>query len=411
MGPHRRAAICAAALATSLAGCYRPAPLPDFAPRPAPGAPDPSAATSDPADCEAAVAAALARHPLVKAAEAGIPVQHVAANAADELPVPEIRARDDARNPGGMLRVGVRVDLPVPGAASARVEAARAEGRHVAAEADFVRAEVAAEVRIAFAELTFAREMRRIRERQRTLALARRSEAEALLRAGAATVLAEQSAALRVLRAEAALAEAIQEEESAAVAIRRWAGLPPAAGPSACAAPPETPTDLRTHPSVRAAVEEAQAADANAFAARRDAWAWPTFVELSWDHDDDDGDALLVATGLRLPWASGEADVAEAEATQAVAEARAALEEVEAEVAAARGALASARAALAHLEGAREVLGTVAALADRGEQGGADPREVIDLRERLEDYAADLAEARLRVDIAAAELRLALGLP
>jgi hypothetical protein len=139
---------------------------------------------------------------------------------------------------------------------------------------------------------------------------------------------------------------------------------------------------------------------------------WPTFFEVDWDRQPaNEDDRVLLRAGVRLPWPDAKDAVADARVRQQLAESAAVEARVRAAVAQARAEWRAARAALDQLEAGQSTVTAAGALADRAGQAGADPREVLDLRTRLSAYAADLAEARHREALAAAELRRALGLP
>ncbi|MEZ4468097.1 MAG: TolC family protein [bacterium] len=364
----------------------------------------PAAAAGPPIGCEAAARAAVAdleaRAATVQRAAAR------AASAVDRWPDPEIRGRTGAPGPLESTRVGVRVNLPVPGVGGAAAEAWRARGEVAVAEDAAAAVERAAEARRAHLAVRRARARLTWAQEAAERAATRLGGVRAQVEAGLATAVGLAQEALDVDAAGDAVADArhalaIAEAELAALVDGAVADDAPCAPPEAGDAPP---------PGVRAAQADVARAEAERRAEAAQASWWPRFVEIAWDQVQVDAGRVLVSVGVPLPLfgdegAAGAADEVLARRALGDAERR-----QETRLAAARARLAAADAHVAALA-ARAAPPEAAITADVARLR-PDAADTVGLQEALARRAQRRAEAAFEREAAAIEVsRLAGALP
>lgn len=380
-----------------LAGCYE-GPTRLVLP---PDAPPPVALDG----CESLARFAVAHHPTLRAARAGVAVARAEADALTASDPPSLRLRDDLRHPGRRWRVGLEVPLGVPGEGAARAAQGRARVHLTEAQVRLAEAEVAAAARADHVDWRRARAAHTYAAQRAEDAAQRVTMLQTRVAAGTATTLALEAERLdaRSLRADAAAAATRLAEAEARV--RAWAQQT-AVGEAACASAPAAPDE---HPRVRAA--RAAWRSAHAEAAADDRAAWPFFDRLAvlWDAEAQGDDRLLLSVELPLPWFGRRAE-AEASAARATA--------AEAEVAAAdravRDALAEAEAtaaSAARAAAAQDDVEAAEALLRRAAEAPTDAAEVLALRRAVSRLRHAAQRAALDLEAAQVELRRARGVP
>jgi cobalt-zinc-cadmium efflux system outer membrane protein len=366
------------------------------------------------------VAAALARDPRLAAARSRVEAAEGAVGAARTPPNPELEAtagvgaarESTARRNEWALAVNVPLDWLAR--RGAEVDAARAGVEEAAAEADALRAEVAAELWRLHAEASFGQLEVEALE-------ASEAEAEALARLVRRRVEAGEGRPVEIPRVEIEvervrneLAGARARRDGALARLGTWLGariarVRPA---PAVSGPPASPGPIAAHPRVRIALARAAAARAEAAAARRS--RVPAFSVGGYYASELDREAAGGRLTVTLPlwdWRSGPVQRAEAAAAAASGSA-------EAETRAVGAALDEAAAACGRARGAAERLAT--AILPRAESaartlertfqlGEAGLLDVVDARRVLIDVRREsLASARER-DAACGALVLLSG--
>ncbi|MCB9539919.1 MAG: TolC family protein [Myxococcales bacterium] len=387
-----------ACIALCLAGCYEGPSrlvLPPDAPPPA--APD---------GCETLARFAVAHHPTLRAARAGLAVTQAEAEALSAPAPPSLRVRDDVRDPGRRWRVGLEVPFGVPGERSARAAQGRAEVHLGEAALRLAEVEVAAAARDDHVAWRRARAAHDDARRRAEEAEAQVEMVQARVGAGTATTLALEAARLNARAARADTAGRPRGLAEAAARVRAWAEGA-AVGDAACAPAPDAPTSTPRAGGARAAWRARHAAAA---AEARAAWPFFDRLEVMWDAETSGDDRLLVGLEMPLPWFGrrAEADAAAAwavaaEAQVAAAAARAVRDAV-VEAEAAVGAAAAAAAIHADAADAEALLLRAADAPTRAAEVLALRRALRRLRQRVDAAALDLEAAHVA-------LRRARGLP
>jgi outer membrane protein TolC len=369
-----------------------------------------------PLGCEAAVQLVLAAHPLVEAAEAGLREAEANASFLRWIDSPELRLRTDAGSIDDDHRVGLRWPLPAPGAAGARARAGQAGADRRAAEIDRTRAVLAAEVRRDYAAVRHASADAAVLERLADHASRYADAVSGLMRAGSATVLEQETARLRATETEERAATARDRERLALEAAKRWTGRSPSRDNDECAGDADLGPDgdiLETHPDIRIARARAAAAEQDAVATRREAWVWPSFVEVTWIRETDgkDRDGVLLQTGVELPVTGRRSEEAEAREQKLALRSRSIEQGIGAEVEAARLGYRNAREKVKRIEARGEDVKRARDLLARGAKAGADPGEVWRLAREIADWEIEANQARYEEELARIQLRLSAGLP
>jgi outer membrane protein TolC len=330
------------------------------------------------------------------------------------LAPPEVRVRSNLGTLNQQSRLGVRMPVPVPGVPSARAKADGARAAHAAAAVQATRARLAADVRTEYATARRARRQREVDERVARAARERASALARLTASGGATALDRETAALQAAAADDAVERARREEQSALEVIQARTGAPPELGNGTCATTPPTTADdtLPQNPEVRMAHEDVAAAEAEALLSQRRRWVWPSFVEMSWVHEEArQQDGVLFQAGVEVPFPSGGASAPEVRRQELDLERRVTEERVRAEVERARARYEDARAALRHLEAEAPRLAGARDLAAQADRAGAAPEEIWNLEREIAAWERRTIEGEYDAAIAAIEWRLALGLP
>jgi outer membrane protein TolC len=364
-------------------------------------------------DCEEAVRLVTSEHPSVRAARAKTAEADAAASVLRWLDPPEVRLRTDAGTRDDERRVGLRWPLPAPGAARAKARAAEARRQEVAAEAALIGAKVAAQLRKEFATARHAREERRILEQLAQRAREHAETTEKLTEIGTVTALEREAVFLNAGEIEVKAARARSREEIALLAISQSIGGPATPSPAPCASAEETEIEasLGSHPETEAARQRVAAAAEESLIARREAWLWPSFIELTWaEAPDNNQDGVLLQAGIEVPVVGrtlGEAVHHERQRRLAFEsvqhELRARAEAAAARYQTARREREGLEAMRSRAEGARD-------LAEQASEAGAAPSDLWRLEERLADWEMRLNDAQYDEELARIELRLALGL-
>lgn len=365
-------------------------------------------------DCETAVNLVLADHPSVRAVESRVDEARASSAIVRWLERPEVRVRTDAdTRANDDVRLGVRLPLENPWAVAAREREAAERVLQRSAELDEVKAGLAAAVRTDYAGLRRARAARAIRDRLAERAREYLAAMEGLTKAGSATVLDRENAALVAAETEEEATRGREREDLARVAVARWNGGAPAGGGATCAVVPDIVLEeaVANHASVRAAAARAAAAEAEASAVAAEQWLWPSFVEATWVREAQESDGVLVEAGVRLP-------VPDRRVAGEKARARRFADERDATAAAVRVAIERAvaeerasRERVARLEGAGERLTSARSWAERGAAAGAAAEDLWDLERRIADWEQRLIEARYEAELRQIELRREMGLP
>lgn len=356
---HAPAFALALLLALPVAGAAPPA-----GPPLRPGPPDPSAPLADLlADPVALAALAVQAHPDVAAASARVAGLQSMAEVAGAFPDPMLDLESMHAFPGPevdehMTGLGLmlRQELPLPGVQRARREAAQAELQGAEAERDEVVAMLRAEVHAAYWRLSLVRARRAVDEEH----LSRLAELEEVVRSRYETGEAGASALLRVAllrdqldldRRELDVAEAALLAELARATARaqvRVATPPPTEVPVQGEPAAWLERAASQRPAVRAALAEAQVAQAQAGLARAEARIMPT-VSAGYETAMMPGAGDVVSVGLSLPLGISAARVgrgmqaaAEQETVAAQAMSQALLDAIRAELVDAHAAWARA---------------------------------------------------------------------
>jgi hypothetical protein len=340
----------------------------------------------------------LATHPLLTAARRGEAVLRAQLDPTSAL-YPQLRVRDNVRDLGDDLRVGLRWGLSRPGAADAEAHAGEATIRLNRAQVQLLEAQLAAQVRRAHLawrqsalDLTLADAAQRSAETQAQFS-------QRSLTAGLISRVAVGRAVLETQLAVSARGAAEHGAHQAEATVRRWADGA-AVQKAACqpAAPPSA------HPALEAARATAAADLATTDAARREGWAWPTFLEVNWDREAEQDDRLLVGLGFSLG-APFKADAEPATRARAVARLAAVRREVQDAQAAAEAQLVAAQAAVAQqpdLTAARRLLAEARA-------ANADPKARRGLARALARAEHDRASAQLALEAARITMQAVSG--
>ncbi len=330
------------------------------------------------------------------------------------LAPPEIRVRSDLGTRDQESRLGVRMPVPVPGVPSARAKADGARAAHAAAATQLVAARLSADVRKEYATARRARRERDVSERVARAAHGRAAAVARLTESGGATALDRETAALQAAAADDAVARARREEQSAVQAILTRTGRTPALEAGTCAAVPAAAADelLAENPQVRMAHEDLAEAEADALLSKRRQWVWPSFVEMSWVHEESrQQDGMLFQAGVEVPFPRGDASAPEVRRQQLDLERRVTEGRVRAEVERARARYEDAQATVQRLEAEASRLASARALAAQADRAGAAPEDVWNLEREIAAWERRAIEAEYDAAIAAIDLRLALGLP
>jgi len=360
--------------------------------------------------CDEAVQAVLARYDTRVDAGSGA----ASASIAPWLAPPEIRVRSDLGTRDQESRVGVRMPVPVPGVPSARAKADGARAAHAAAAAQVVRAELSADVRKEYALARRARRDREVSERVAGVAHARASAVARLTESGGATALDRETAVLQAAAADDAAVRARREEQTAVQAIVTRTGVAPALEAEACASVPAAMADeaLAQNPQLRMAQEDLAAAEADALLSKRRQWVWPSFVEMSWVHEEARRqDGVLFQAGVEVPFPGSGVSAPEVRRQELDLERRVTEGRVRAEVERARARYDDAQATVQRLDAEAARLDGARALAARADRAGAVPEDVWNLEREIAAWERRKIEAEYQAAIAGIELRLALGMP
>ncbi|MFQ5665031.1 MAG: TolC family protein [Candidatus Binatia bacterium] len=365
-----------------------------------------------PLDCEAAVTFVLAEHPGIKAAQSGVLEARALADIMRWLARPELRVRTDASTRGDETRLGVRWPLAVPGVPGAKTAAAQSQVRWSSAEADALRAQVAAAVRLDYAAVRYARAQRGVLEQLAASARLHAQVVRQLTVAGTATALALESATLAAEEAREEAARARVHEELADRAVTRWTGQPAPAGSGPCASAPAFSVDaaVAARPDVRRAKAALAAADAEARATVRKRWLWPSFVQATLVHERGD-DGVLLEAGVPLPLPNKQAIAAAARRQKLRFQLEAVERRARAEIEAAVAQVHAARARLTRWNAAAGTLARAQTVAVQAEQAGAAPDELWRLERHLTERQRHVNETRYELEKQEIKLRLRLGLP
>lgn len=393
----------------------------------------PPADLSREVDVAAAVALAMAQNPDVLEAEDRISAMDARAKAAGRWPDLGVQAQlwqQPLSKPvdlsqANMIMAGIRQAFPAPGAASSREEAGRAEATQARSTARARRAEIALQVRRAFAQYWLAEQEQLIHLEHMDVTDRIVQDARAYLAQGAMSKPDFLRTTVELAKVHAVLAEVAQMRRSSGALLNMLM----AREPDAPLGTPRTPPLPEVEPSVAdleaGAEERPEMAAARAGVARAEAQlaamraesTWPEFmIGLDYGYMPMDGTSTYTAMlGFTLPW------LAPRHADQR--------REASAELAASGRMLASAhntaryqlREALARYRAARdtfdlverELLPQAEMSADAAQHafrnGQAESLGLLDaIRQRLE-VRLDAVRARARVEEAWADVERAAG--
>ncbi len=320
----------------------------------------------------------------------------------------QARLRDDALDPGGSTRVGLRWQLPAIGAEGARRASVKAEMALSRAESTLVDAELAAQVRLDHLAARTARRAAATAEQSAKLARTSLEAMDRRLTAGTVTPVARAAAALSLATAEATQKAAAAARDAAEARAKTWTGR--AADDASCD-PSVSPDVAEKHPEVVAAREDIARVHARAHARSAEAWPWP-YIQVAWDRDANGPDRALVYFGAPIPLpGDSPGDVEDAQLRVRTADAQAIRVRVRRELARARAALDGAVAALAALDSEATRVQAAETVASRAEAAKATASEAVRLRRALLDWQERRTDAREAVERARIEVRRQQGRP
>ncbi len=321
----------------------------------------------------------------------------------------ELRLKDNVRELGEEIRVGLRWRLPKPGEHSARKNAAQAGLSAIAYEHTDEQAKIAAyarslhlSVRRAKATHEYARELEEISRSE--------FDREQLqLRAGVSTKLRVNTAQLRLRRAEIRLLQFKTRADNAAQAFYQFMGRPPSDG--VCTLDiSEGP--LADHPTIQAAYRRAQRSSFSAQAESARGGLWPSFVDTHWGREGEDPGRALVQIGIPLfNEERREASVERARAARDVAKVSGIAREVKQALIEAKALLKQKSAALKDLGQLRDDIANTRRLEASAKGQPASEFDRLEMRRARVQLEAQVADLELDVEAAKIRLMRALGRP
>ncbi len=397
---------------TAFHGCYRPPP-PDLGLRPLvthqATNEDPEETHTGPLTCEQSVQLGVHKHPTLRSARAGLKVSIAEVEGIGMPGNFEIRMRESVTAPGEDSRIGLRWNLPRPGAIDASRYAAQARVQLSRAEIRLMEAELGAQIRHAHLAVRRARADVQHAAGKAELATERLTMVRTRLAAGTTTRVAVSTAELneRATLADLKLAEAQHREAEKVFALWTAGG---SVSTECTAQIPEF--KLESHPAVEMARARAQREHGEGAASNRTGWFWPRFLQVSWYREQDKADRALVQVGIPVPLpGSSRVAVNDARYERRVEQLASVRFEVNQAVEQARSRLEGQRAVARLLDGEKVRYEEAQTLVNRGSEARVASAEIYQLKLALLEYQRRQAMARLELEAARIDLRMMMGAP